>query len=249
MTFSSLTIILLRLFNDPTISDIKLKHTHNGRTREYYAHKAILYFQSTYFLDVFTNTANAHVELGGDDPAHFEFAIKFMYTLDYHTAGAEAEAEAAPDAQLTRLQFIIGVGKVAQKYKIPTLLKHAIDDLVTRVNNIKDIALLEPILTVYYSKDVSPGTQIGEILTNASVLTHRGFSRTPRFSALLRELPGYGSDVAIAMHAWGMFKVRRSECGGCGRWNHVDDSGIALNIPIRVVCWHCGKDGDILSSG
>jgi hypothetical protein len=42
------------LFNDPVLSDVKTKQICNGKTREYYAHKAILCAQSSYFLKAFT---------------------------------------------------------------------------------------------------------------------------------------------------------------------------------------------------
>jgi len=36
-----LTIFSCRLFNDPKLSDVKIKQIYNGQTREYYAHKAV----------------------------------------------------------------------------------------------------------------------------------------------------------------------------------------------------------------
>jgi hypothetical protein len=122
------------------------------------------------------------VTLEGNDPAHFEFALKFMYTLDY-------------------------------------------------------------------SPDISPGTHIGEILTKASTITHRGFAKTSGFTMLLRELPSYGADVVLGMQSRGMFNLRRFECAGCGRWNHVGDSGVSLNVPVRAACWRCGREGSVGGGG
>jgi hypothetical protein len=55
-----LMTLLLRsycsLFNDPLLSDVKIKQIHNGKTREYFAHKAILSAQSSYFLKAFTGS-------------------------------------------------------------------------------------------------------------------------------------------------------------------------------------------------
>lgn len=45
---------LHRLFNDPTLSDVKIKQTYRGKTREYFAHKATLCGQSGYFMRAFT---------------------------------------------------------------------------------------------------------------------------------------------------------------------------------------------------
>jgi hypothetical protein len=55
--FFSIVTLLTRhssLFNDPVLSDVKIKQICNGKTREYHAHKAILCAQSSYFLNAFT---------------------------------------------------------------------------------------------------------------------------------------------------------------------------------------------------
>jgi hypothetical protein len=41
------------MFNDPTLSDIKIKQTSNGKAREYFGHKAILRAQSDFFMKTF----------------------------------------------------------------------------------------------------------------------------------------------------------------------------------------------------
>jgi len=45
---------LSRLFNDPTLSDVKIKQICKGKTREYFGHKAILCTQSDFFMKAFT---------------------------------------------------------------------------------------------------------------------------------------------------------------------------------------------------
>ncbi|KAF1962334.1 hypothetical protein CC80DRAFT_385177, partial [Byssothecium circinans] len=75
------------LFNNPVLSDVKLKQIHNGTVREYHAHKAILSQRSSYFMKAFTGnfkeaTANT-MELHDDDPDKFELMLKFIYDDDY----------------------------------------------------------------------------------------------------------------------------------------------------------------------
>ena len=42
------------MFNNPTLSDVKIKQVYEGKMREYHAHKAVLCLESGYFLNAFT---------------------------------------------------------------------------------------------------------------------------------------------------------------------------------------------------
>ena len=52
-----------RLFDQPTLSDVKIAQTINSSTREYYAHKAILCSQSKYFMKAFTGNFKVRSQL------------------------------------------------------------------------------------------------------------------------------------------------------------------------------------------
>ncbi|KAH7380538.1 hypothetical protein DE146DRAFT_573392, partial [Phaeosphaeria sp. MPI-PUGE-AT-0046c] len=75
------------LFNDVTLSDVKIIQIHDGKTREYPAHKVALCLQSPYSMKAFTGgfkeASEGVITLKGDNPVHFEFALKFMYTENY----------------------------------------------------------------------------------------------------------------------------------------------------------------------
>lgn len=82
---------------------MKLIQICDGKKTEYYAHRAVLCNQSTYFQKAFKGHFRAstcskqcqnysnemqeakepNMKLYDDNPAHFKFALKFMYTLDY----------------------------------------------------------------------------------------------------------------------------------------------------------------------
>jgi hypothetical protein len=53
--------MLSRLFNNPVLSDFKIKQVYEGMTREYYAHKAVLCGQSKYFMNAFTGNFMVYV--------------------------------------------------------------------------------------------------------------------------------------------------------------------------------------------
>jgi len=50
----TLTSCVARLFNDPILSDIKIRQIYKGETKEYFAHKAILSAHSKWFMRAFT---------------------------------------------------------------------------------------------------------------------------------------------------------------------------------------------------
>jgi hypothetical protein len=56
--------MLSRLFNNPALSDIKIRQISNGKAREYSAHKAILCNESDYFMNAFTGKFKVRVNFG-----------------------------------------------------------------------------------------------------------------------------------------------------------------------------------------
>jgi hypothetical protein len=56
--------MLSRLFNNPVLSDVKIKQISNGRTQEYFAHRAILCNDSDYFMKAFTGNFKVRVHPG-----------------------------------------------------------------------------------------------------------------------------------------------------------------------------------------
>ncbi|KAF2269737.1 hypothetical protein CC78DRAFT_539669 [Lojkania enalia] len=77
----------LRLFNDPTRSDVKIRQVYNGQAREYIAHRQILCGQSRFFKNAFTGNfkeaTEPIVEFHDDDPNLFEVMLNFAYTATY----------------------------------------------------------------------------------------------------------------------------------------------------------------------
>ncbi|KAH3939437.1 hypothetical protein HBH98_231380 [Parastagonospora nodorum] len=75
------------MFNDLTLSNIKIKQISNRKTRKYFRHKAKLCAQSDFFLNAFTGrfkeASNTAVEVHDNDPDYFKSALKFIYTFDY----------------------------------------------------------------------------------------------------------------------------------------------------------------------
>ncbi|KAF2821943.1 hypothetical protein CC86DRAFT_410338 [Ophiobolus disseminans] len=134
------------LFNDPVLSDVKIKQTYDGRTREYHGHKAIPCFQSVYFMRAFTGSFNeaseATMELHDDDPDHFECVLKFMVTLQYDPNVMKSTA--AKDQKHEVVQYILGVYRVADKYDVGRLLTPAAEHLQSPSTRSRTALCLSP---------------------------------------------------------------------------------------------------------
>ncbi|KAG9204252.1 hypothetical protein G6514_001325 [Epicoccum nigrum] len=115
MTFFQAMNLSLILYNNPLLSDVKIRQiSRAGQVREYYAHKAILSGESRYFMAAFTGqfreASQATMEIHDDDPDHFEFIFKYMYTHCYDIAAIETLAAGH------RIYL------VADKYNMPSFL-------------------------------------------------------------------------------------------------------------------------------
>ncbi|KAF2278773.1 uncharacterized protein EI97DRAFT_465179 [Westerdykella ornata] len=100
------------LFNNACFSDVTIRQTCHGASREYYGHKAVLASQSRWFYNAFFGNfkeATAKVvELHDDNPVHFEMLLKCIYSRQY---------------QPKRSQDIVGTYIVADKYACDEIKK------------------------------------------------------------------------------------------------------------------------------
>ncbi|KAI4638712.1 hypothetical protein J4E93_009740 [Alternaria ventricosa] len=146
-----------KLFNNPALSDVKIKQIHEGHTREYYAHKAVLCLESNYFLNAFTGnfkeSSEGIMELHEDDPEHFEFLLKFMYTGAYNK---DEIAKFAGDDKNKRVLVPIGVHAIADKYDVVKLYEPAAEDVkAVLVDADKDKEMLITAIHAHYGTEVN----------------------------------------------------------------------------------------------
>ncbi|KAF1965186.1 hypothetical protein BU23DRAFT_604351 [Bimuria novae-zelandiae CBS 107.79] len=87
------------MFNNPMYSDVMIRQTHEGSTKEYYAHKAVLSAGSPWFFDLLTNVHNGEdaIDIPGDDPELFEVALRFLYTHQLEKSVLDRPAAADPN--------------------------------------------------------------------------------------------------------------------------------------------------------
>ncbi|KAF2123058.1 hypothetical protein BDV96DRAFT_639606 [Lophiotrema nucula] len=201
------------LYNKQTLSDVKIKQTNYGKTLEYYAHKAVLCGQSEYFMQAFTGSfkeaSENEMEFHEDDPDHFEFALKFIYTLEYDKDEIKRLTNNDPDKQLL---IPIGIHAVADKYSITKLIAPASDHIKSQLESLRhnyDQSSLFAIISAYYETCADADSQVGQALVDILLTRYSDTAKGETFHALLKDFPTFSTDVAL-------FSSRNDLLGGVG---------------------------------
>ncbi|KAF3009945.1 hypothetical protein E8E13_011118 [Curvularia kusanoi] len=142
------------LFNNSLLSDVKIKRvSSDGKIREYHAHKAVLSSDSRYFHKAFTGNfreaTEAEMTIHDDDPDHFEFFLKFIYTHAYDTAKITELANGDP---IQRVTIPCEILALADKYNMPLLIGPIANDIEKLLadKTSKTLDLLKALIPVYY---------------------------------------------------------------------------------------------------
>ncbi|KAF1939413.1 hypothetical protein EJ02DRAFT_513888 [Clathrospora elynae] len=229
------------LFNNPTLSDVKIKQTCNGQTHEYYAHKAVLCTQSTYFMNAFSGSfreaTESTMELYDDHPEHFAFALKFMYTLEYDITAIGKIASA--NDELERMQFALGVNIVGDKYDIYRLISPILYELRPILRNTSSHELLKSTVHTYYKLCRQPGEAVGNLIVSTILRKHLAFRESDTFDDLVRSVPFFAADIALDYQRDKLFGVRRISC--CKRVNIVLNNPRGIYTRLNTHCPYCGQ--------
>jgi hypothetical protein len=177
------------------------------------------------------------MELYHDDPNHFEFALKFIYSLAYDSE--KVNIKSSNSGKEEEVKFITGVYTVADKYDIWRLLQPAADHLGETLKATPTKEVLESAIRGHYSICSTSGSIAGKVVASTTICYFRKLVRMDAFAALLGNFPVFAADVAVYYHAQGMFAVRRSNCH-CGKRNLTNDDDITVSSAITLKCRWCG---------
>jgi hypothetical protein len=153
------------------------------------------------------------MELHGDDPDHFKFALEFIYTQHYDHSVFNAIT--GKDDAFKRMQFAMGLYTVADKYKITRLMSPATNDLRSRLIISRNDEVLKSVIKAHYRSCSVPEHETGKIIAQTSIHNYHAFIRTADFKFLLTTLPAFASDIALVCHAEDCFNLRVHYCE-CG---------------------------------
>jgi hypothetical protein len=78
------------------------------------------------------------MELHEDDPDHFEFVLKFIYSEQYDSTAVKTTADKGVDT----LRSVVGVYRVADKYDVVKLLGPSVEHFQQVMSSIQDETML-----------------------------------------------------------------------------------------------------------
>ncbi|KAG9194857.1 hypothetical protein G6011_04892 [Alternaria panax] len=117
----------ISLFNDPTLSDVKIRQVYKGKTNEYFVHKSHLMCalqlvpQSIYGQFQGTEASKSTIKVLDDDSQNFEYMLKFLYTMESVSLPLE-KSDNAKGKIARDILIPIGIYILADKYKIAPLV-------------------------------------------------------------------------------------------------------------------------------
>jgi hypothetical protein len=122
------------------------------------------------------------MELHDDDPDHFKFVLKFIYTPEYSVQEIEAKTKIGNDAKKRQTLFTVGAYIVADKYDIRRLLSPVANDLNRILTAKADTTILESIIEKHYSVCSTPGAPVGKAIAPTIISTFHDYQYLPRLS-------------------------------------------------------------------
>ncbi|KAB2110314.1 hypothetical protein AG0111_0g1018 [Alternaria gaisen] len=233
------------MFNNPTLSDVKIKQVYEGKTREYHAHKVVLCLASSYFLNAFTGNfkeaSESTIELHEDKPEYFEFLLKFIYTGIYDK---DEIVRLAGSDDCKRVLIPIGIYAVTDKYDVAQIYEPAAEDvkavLMNAAKDRKDI--LTTCIKTHYGTEVKADGSMGRLITAVIFEQYNNLRNTEDFEKWLLAYPIFAADVALHSQRGKMLEEkRRARCSSCTK--NIVEVDVMREISTSFTCPHCCSRG------
>jgi hypothetical protein len=153
------------------------------------------------------------MELSEDDLGHFEFALRFVYTQFYDNKAIEDIT--GKDEKFKKMQFVMGLYTIADKYEIVRLKIPAVQDFKCLLRKARNERVLKSVIEAHYQHCSVPKHTIGASIASITIDVYREFVRTAASSSLLVTFPVFASDMALQYHVEGYFNayLYHCECG------------------------------------
>ncbi|KAH8641632.1 hypothetical protein IG631_04573 [Alternaria alternata] len=242
LTMSGSTRAAAKMFNNPTLSDVKIEHVYEGKTCEYHAHKAVLCLASGYFLNAFTGSfkeaSKSTIQLHEDNPECFEFLLNFIYTGIYDK---DEIARLAGSDNLRRVLIPIGIYAVADKYDVVPIYGPAAEDVKTvLMSAAKDREdMLTTAIKAYYGTEVKTDGSMGRLITAVIFKQYKDLLNTEGFGKWLLAYPIFAADLALrSQRSKSLGDRDRAKCSNCS------EKIVEIDIMREIRnCFHCPSCG------
>jgi hypothetical protein len=177
--------------------------------------------------------------LHDDDPEHFEFFLKFMYTHHYDK---DAIVKLAAGDSTRRVTIPCEIFLVADKYDMPLLFELIAKDveelLAGKVPCTLD--LLQTLISAYYESVTNVGSPLGKIFVSKIKNRFYDFPDSDEFVSLVKAYPVFGADMALSQTRG----LRSLTCLSCRHPSIVTYKGLSVDLLGRPLCWYCEKCGN-----
>lgn len=175
--------------------------------------------------------------LNEDHADHFEFVLKYLYSL--HFDSNEIAIKVGANNKLEQMQFIMGVYTVADKYDIERLMNPTKENLKAILEATKEPEVLSSIVNTHYTEYSDPGHAIGNLISSTLLDTHDQFTKSKLFKDLCRDFPPFAADI--------MGNTGCCECWKCSKTNFVGSPPRA-RVYATFNCSYCDGKGTVKNS-
>jgi hypothetical protein len=170
-----------------------------------------------------------------DDPDHFEFFLRFMYTHHYDK---DAIVKLAAGDKNRRVSIPSELQAVADKYDMPLLLEPIAKDVekIFAGEVPCTLDLVKTLIPAYYKAVSNVGSPLGKISVSKIRARHYGFCDSEQFASLVKAYPVFGADMTFVQ----VMNVSSWECPACNFVNGANLSGLRKQ---GVSFCYCNKYG------
>jgi DNA-directed RNA polymerase subunit RPC12/RpoP len=181
------------------------------------------------------------MEIQDDDPDHFEFILKYMYT---HCFDAAAIKTLAAGNSARRITIPLEIYLVADKYNLPTsIFKDIVSDAASVLHGQYTLNELLSLVPVCYGMISEVAHPFGTLLVEEILGEFRRHTASDDFTNMVETYPVFGADVALQLG-----KKRMSYY--CGRCQGRDE--VLLPAALEDMKYDCpacsGKAEDLFLS-
>lgn len=214
---------------------MKSRYFHNASTGGFKVCVSIRGIVQSMFTTI-QEASGTVMELYDDDPDHFEFFLKYMYTGIYDK---DAISKLADGDAVKRATIPIGINVVADKYDVPDIRKTITQDVKELFKACSSEAALA-VVHAFYEDRVTTNTDIGQVISSAILNGHPQLSviRDNAFTDLLEAQPKFAVDVALQLHerysalaSWRWYDC--DVCGHEGEYHLLDRNCVACGNDLR----------------
>ncbi|KAF3033470.1 hypothetical protein E8E11_001760 [Didymella keratinophila] len=184
-----------RFFNNPALSEVKIRQIYERQVRKYYAHKVILAPSPPTSLTPSRESSSNVIELHDGHSEHSEHFLKSIYNKD---------------------------DPLACKTPIDCFALKLLQALLIHTGKKNEADFLHAVVKAHYEHSTAAESKMGTMIVSQALKTHRQFFASSNCQELMREYHGFATDVAIGLPLSALTNIKPYTCAECGATIHLD---------------------------